>query len=133
MFIDKIDGLQVKIGSGAYKDLGPYLVEVEYQYNKLWGPDSGRNLAGKQSGTLVGVFPKIVCQFKKLTKTELEEIRPYLDATTQKVRYYDPSKGNYREMETYTGDWSVKNDKIVGGNSRNQGFQVSFIAREKRN
>ena len=29
-----------------YVALGQYLVEVEYQYNKLWANDSGRNLAG---------------------------------------------------------------------------------------
>ena len=40
--------------------LGPYITNVEYQYNKLWGKDSGRNLAGTQSGTLLGIFPKII-------------------------------------------------------------------------
>lgn len=26
-------------------NMAPYLTEVEYGYNKLWGKDSGRNLA----------------------------------------------------------------------------------------
>ena len=130
MFIDK-NSLQAKEGSNSYINLGQYLVEVEYQYNKLWSSDSGRNLAGKQSGTLVGIFPKIVVQFRKLTKSELETIRPILDAPTQTLKYYDPYKGTI-EMETYTGDWKVSNKNIINGNTKNEGFQISFIAVEGR-
>lgn len=126
MFINK-NSLQVKEGNNNYINLGQYLVEVEYQYNKLWSSDSGRNLKGKQSGTLIGIFPKLICQFRKLTKSELETIRPILDAPTQTVKYYDPYKGTI-EIETYTGDWSVKNKQIINGNSKNEGFQISFIA-----
>lgn len=136
MYIDKINGLQVKVGSGPYIDLGPYLLEVEFQYPKLWANDSGRNLKGKQTGTLIGIFPKIICQFRKLTKSELETLSPILDAPTQKIRYYDPMKQAYYEMDTYTGDWSTKNNGIVENSNRrvykNAGFQISFIAREKR-
>ena len=131
MFIDK-NSLQVKISGGSYINLGQYLVEAEYQYNKLWSSDSGRNLAGKQSGTLVGIFPKIICQFRKLSKSELETLRPILDAPTQTLKYYDPMKLAYYEMATYTGDWSVKNNRIVSGNAKNEGFQISFIAIGKR-
>ena len=130
MFVDK-DSVQIKTGNGSYVNMGQYLLEVEYQYNKLWSSDSGRNLAGKQSGTLVGIFPKLVCQFRKLTKTELETIRPLLDAPSQVVKYYDPMKQDYYEMNTYTGDWSVKNNRIIFGNNKNEGLQISFIARER--
>ena len=132
MFIDKINGLQAKVGSGSYVDLGPYLLEVEYQYPKLWANDTGRNLKGKQTGTLIGVFPKIICQFKKLTKEQLEILQPILDAPTQTLKYYDPMKKAYYEMQTYTGDWAVKNNYVLGSSRKNQGFQISFIAREKR-
>lgn len=137
MFIDK-NSLQVKVPNGSYINLGQYLLEVEYQYPKLWASDSGRNLKGKQTGTLIGIFPKIICHFKKLTKSELETLRPILDASTQIIKYYDPMKATYYEMETYTGDWSVKNAYIVKGERndigvhKNEDFQISFIAREKR-
>ena len=130
MFIDK-NSLQIKEGNNNFINMGQYLVEVEYQYNKLWSEDSGRNLKGKQSGTLVGIFVKIVCHFRKLTKSELEIIRPILDAPTQIVRYYDPYKGT-TEMETYTGDWKVSNKNIISGDSKNESFQISFIAVEGR-
>ena len=131
MFINK-DSLQVKISGGSYIKLGQYLVEAKYQYNKLWSSDSGRNLAGKQSGTLVGIFPKIICQFRKLTQNELEILTPILDAPSQTLKYYDPYKKTNVEMTTYTGDWEVINNRIISGNAKNEGFQISFIAVEKR-
>ena len=58
MFIDKNSIIINNV------NMGQYLVEAKYGYNKLWASDSGRNLAGVQSGTLIGIFPKIILQFK---------------------------------------------------------------------
>ncbi len=113
-------------------NFGQYLLEAKYQYNKLWASDSGRNLAGVQSGTLVGIFPKIVLQFRKLTKAELEYIAPILDSAYQTVSYYDPNKKRQISMQTYTGDYEVTNKHIINGNRKNEGFSISFIAVRKR-
>lgn len=113
-------------------NFGQYLLEAEYQYNKLWSSDSGRNLAGKNTGTLVGIFPKIIVQFRKLTKSELEIIVPILDSPQQTVKYYDPYKKANVTMKTYTGDYSVKNKTMLGNNRKNEGFSISFIAVERR-
>ena len=113
-------------------NMGQYLVEAKYQYNKLWASDSGRNLAGVQSGTLVGIFPKIILQFRKLTKAELETIVPILDAPYQTFSYYDPNKKAQTSMTTYTGDYEVDNKHIISGNKKNEGFNISFIAVSKR-
>ena len=113
-------------------NMGQYLVEAKYGYNKLWSKDSGRNLAGTQSGTLVGIFPKLVLQFRKLTKSELEIIVPILDSATQTVTYYDPNKKANVTMTTYTGDYEVVNKHIISGNVKNEGFSCSFIAIRKR-
>lgn len=127
MFINKdslvIDGI----------NMGQYITEVEYGYNKLWASDSGRNLAGVQSGTLIGIFPKLRVNFKKLTQQELELIAPILDKATQNVTYYDPVlKRNYT-MSTYTGDWATLNRNIFTNIARaNESFSISFIARKKR-
>lgn len=126
MFIDKnsiiINGV----------NMGQYLLEAKYSYNKLWGPDSGRNLAGVQTGTLVGIFPKIILQFRKLTKAELETIVPILDSAYQTVSYYDPYKRAQTTMETYTGDYEITNKTRIGTTRKNEGFNVSFIATRKR-
>lgn len=112
--------------------MGQYLVEAKYSFNKLWSSDSGRNLAGTQSGTLIGIFPKLILQFRKLTKSELEIITPILDSANQTVTYYDPTKKANVTMTTYTGDYEITNKNIITGNAKNEGFSCSFIAIRKR-
>ena len=112
--------------------MGQYLVEAKYSYNKLWASDSGRNLAGEMSATLVGVFPKIILQFRKLTKNELEVIIPILDSATQTTSYYDPYKKAQTTMTTYTGDYEILNKSIIDESRKNEGFSCSFIAVSKR-
>ena len=125
MFIDKNSLIVNNI------NLGNYIVEARYGYNKLWSSDSGRNLAGTQSGTLIGIFPKIVVQFRKLTQTELETLAPVLDSARQTVQYYDPNKKAMTTMTTYTGDYEIVNKGIVG-HIKNEGFQISFISTKRR-
>lgn len=113
-------------------NMGQYLVQATYGYNKLWSNDSGRNLAGTQTGTLIGVFPKLVLQFRKLTKSELEIIIPILDSPNQNTTYYDPNKKQNVTMTTYTGDYEIVNKYIINGNRKNEPFSCSFIAVSKR-
>ena len=113
-------------------NMGQYLVEAKYGFNKLWSSDSGRNLAGTQSGTLLGIFPKLILQFGKLTKTQLEVITPILDSANQTVTYYDPTKKSNVTMTTYTGDYEITNKQVISGNAKNEGFSCSFIAVRKR-
>lgn len=126
MFIDKnsiiINGV----------NMGQYLVEAKYGYNKLWANDSGRNLAGVMSGTLLGIFPKLTLQFGRLTKAQVEIIAPILDSANQTVTYYDPYKKANVTMTTYTGDYEITNKHIINGNATNEGFPCSFIAIRKR-
>ena len=123
MFINKdsiiIDGIS----------MGQYLLSAKYEYNKLWANDTGRNLAGKMSGTLVGIFPKLILTFRKLTIAEMNIIAPILDEATQSVTYYDPSTNQNETISTYTGDYSYQNNRIV---TKNQSFECSFISRERR-
>ena len=112
--------------------MGQYLVEAKYSYSKLWGSDSGRNLAGVMSGSLIGIFPKLILQFRKLTKAELEIIVPILDSASQSVSYYDPYKKAQTTMTTYTGDYEITNKTRIGTTRKNEGFSCSFIAVSKR-
>ena len=126
MFID-VNSIQVNNVS-----FGQYLLEAKYGYHKLWASDTGRNLAGVNTGTLIGIFPKITMQFRKLTKTELETIAPILDSPIQNVRYYDPNKHAYITIETYTGDYEVDNKGIINSYRKNEGFSCAFISRRAR-
>ena len=47
MFIDKDSIMRNGV------NMGKYLTQADFEYNKLWSSDSGRNLAGTQKGTLV--------------------------------------------------------------------------------
>lgn len=133
MFIDTSSIKLFKTASDTTGlNISSYLVEAKYAYNKLWDSKSGRNLNGKQTGTLIGIFPKITLSFRKLTKTELESLTPYLDRANQYIRYYDPRKKSYVKMKTYTGDYEITNKKIVGSNKKNESFNISFIAISKR-
>lgn len=113
-------------------NMGNYIVEAKYSYNKLWSNDSGRNLAGTQTGTLIGIFPKIILQFRQLTKSELEVITPILDSSSQIVTYYDPTKHTNVTITTYTGDYEIINKNIINGTIPNEGFSCSFISVRKR-
>ena len=108
--------------------MGKYLLQADYEYNKLWASDSGRNLAGEQTGTLIGIFPKLVLQFRKLTKDEVHLLAPILDSARQTVQYYDDNKGAMITMTTYTGDWKLVNKGI----QQNEPFDCSFISTRKR-
>ena len=88
--------------------------------------------AGKQSGTLIGIFPKLTLQFRKLTQAELEIIAPILDSANQSVTYYDPYKKASTTMTTYTGDYEVINKYIISSGRKNEGFSCAFISTEKR-
>ena len=87
---------------------------------------------GVQSGTLIGIFPKIILQFRRLTKAEMEIIVPILDSPNQTVKYYDPYKKATVEMTTYTGDYEVTNKGMINNGRKNEGFSCSFIAIRKR-
>ena len=110
-------------------NMGEYLTQIDYQYPKLWGDDTGRNLAGSFSGTLLGVFSKIVLYFRKLSREELEIIAPILDSDFQTLTYYDPVKKQNTTITTYTGDWTLTNKRING----NEPFSISFVATKARN
>ena len=125
MFIDK-DSIMINNIS-----MGQYITEARYEYNKLW-TDSGRNLAGEMTATLVGIFPKIKLSFRKLTKDELKIITPILDSSSQSLTYFDPTKNQSITIDTYTGDYAVVDRNIITNSVKNESFEVSFIAIRKR-
>lgn len=132
MFIN-VNSLKIKRPSDiTYTNLGNYITEARYGYNKVWADDSGRNLSGTMSGTLIGIFPKIIVSFRKLTKSELEAITPILDSARQTIQYYDPTKQTTVTMSTYTGDYEVSNKHIIDENGKCESFEISFIAIAKR-
>lgn len=122
MLIDKnsviIDGVS----------MAQYITDAKFGMHKLWGKDSGRNLAGKNKGTLVGVFPKITLSFRKLNVDEIELLAPILDSINQTTEYYDPRKKGKITMSTYAGDWEYVCKRF----EKSEAFTCAFISNEKR-
>ena len=130
MFIDK--NSIIITANGNTVNMGQYLVQATYQYNKLYGEDTGRDLSGTFKGSLLGTFVKIILQFRSLTKDELEIITPILDSARQTVTYYDPNKKTNTTMTTYTGDYEIINKDIIDNDTLNEPFSCSFISVSKR-
>lgn len=108
--------------------MGKYLTQVKYGYHKLWSSDSGRALSGKQSGTLIGIFPKFTLSFRSLTEQELTYLAPHFDNARQTIKYRDPNKNKEISIETYSGDWEIVYKNIKKG----QAFDLSFVAVDRR-
>lgn len=123
MFINKDS---IKVNNVSW---GQYLLSAKYEHPKLWGKDTGRNLAGDFTGTLVGIFPKLVLTFRKLTKEEMNIVAPVLDSASQTLTYYDPATNQNETITTYTGDWDYENKRIA---EKNDSFQCSFVSRSRR-
>lgn len=108
--------------------MGTYLTQADFEYNKLWSSDTGRNLAGTNTGTLIGIFPKLVLTFRKLNQTELHTLAPILDSATQMIQYHDDNAGTTKTMTTYSGDWKAVCKRL----GMVEGVQCSFISVRKR-
>ena len=114
-------------------NLGNYITEARFGYNKLWGDDTGRNtLSGNFTGTLKGIFPKITVQFAPLSQTDIETLVPILDGANQTVSYYDPFKKAIVTMTTYSNDYELLCKNLMGDGSKAEGFSCAFISTKKR-
>ena len=122
MFIDKNSFYLEDI------NLGSYVTDIQYQYEKMWGDDTGRNLAGSFNGTLNGIYPKFIVRFGYLTKQQLETIIPILDSREQNITYYDPNKKETIVKKTYSGSYTLKYSNVDVCDP----FEISFISEEKR-
>lgn len=122
MFIDKNS---VKINNVS---MGPYLLSAKYGYNKLWANDTGRNLAGEMSGTLIGIYPKITLHFRKLNENEMTTISRLIDTAWQSLTYYDPNKATNITITTYTNDWEYESKRV----GKASDFSVALIAKNRR-
>ena len=116
----------------GYK-LAPFLVDVEYGYNKIWASDTGRNMKASMSGTLLGIVVKLKLTFGRLTREQIELISPILNSASQPVKYYDPDLKRINEITTYTGDWATLQKTTFSQVAKaNESFSISLIATDPR-
>lgn len=123
MLIDKesliIDGVK----------MAQYITEVHWGYHKIWSSKSGRNMAGTNSGTLVGIFPKITMKFRKLNDEEVGIILSLFNKAENKVTVYNPDlKKKITNMSCYSNDQEF-DQKYLG---RIEGYSSAVISNKAR-
>lgn len=106
------------------KVLTPFVIER----NKLWGDDTGRTMSGELTGTLIGIFPKIVGSFYVEDEVEFSALLTILDSASQTVEVYDPISRTLKQYLTYTNDLKIE---IINLDPYYKEIQVSFISRRK--
>lgn len=114
----KIDGVSI----------GQYLTGATIGYYKLWSSDSGRNMAGTNTGTLIGIFPKIQLTFRTLTDAELSIILKLVNKSNMTLTYWDTELQQEKSLSCYAGDAETPVKKL----GTYQSFRVSIISNAKR-
>ena len=111
--------------------LVPKLTKYEIAYNKLWADDSGRDMAGNNKGTLIGIFPKIQVQVGTFDEDEMKTFLQKVNKAELTISWYDPEiKGIRSGVSYYINDFTVspKNTKTMKYNA----FSFNLIPNKKR-
>lgn len=82
----------------------PKIINYNVQYNKLWGEDSGRNLAGEMMATLTGIFPKITLNIGTVNEDEMAWFLAKANKAKIVVEWYDAEIKGMRTADFYSND-----------------------------
>lgn len=109
--------------------MAPYLTKAKFGYHKIWGAKTGRNMAGINSGTLVGIFPKITLTFRKLNDEELGTILTLFNKAENLVSFYNPDlKKKVINMSCYSNDQEFEQSNF----GKIEGYSSAVIANKPR-
>lgn len=89
----KIDGEKV-----------PKIINYDVEYEKLWGSDSGRNIAGDMKATLVGIFPKIYLKIGTTNENEMAWFLSKANKAVITVEWYDGEIKGTRTSQFYSNN-----------------------------
>lgn len=107
----------------------PYISEYSLERNKLW-KSAERNMAGDVRATLIGVFPKITINTRRLTQQEVADLCTILDSASISVEYYDTRTQSTHTANYYSGDYKTSIlDKQKG---LYEGITVNLIPLSRR-
>lgn len=109
----------------------PKLINYDVAYNKLWGSDTGRDMAGENKGTLVGIFPKLQVEIGSLNKDEMKQFLQKANKAELTISWYDVEIDGIRSAQSYyINDYtiSLKNTKTM----KYKAFSFNLIPNKKR-
>lgn len=110
-------------------NMAQYLTKVKFGYHKLWSSDTGRNMAGTNSGTLVGIFPKITMTFRKLNDEQLDTVLSLFNKAENLVTFYNPDlERMIYNMSCYSNDQEYEQSNL----GKTEGYSCSVISNRKR-
>ena len=108
--------------------IGQYLTGFTKGYYKLWASNSGRNMAGENIGTLIGIFPKLNLTFGRMSIQEAQPIIDMLNDSNATLTYYDDDSEETKSISVYFGDLELP----VKRKGYYDSFSCSAIANKKR-
>ena len=123
MLIDKnsliIDGIS----------MAQYITKVKFGYHKVWSSKSGRNLAGVNSGSLVGLFPKVTMTFRKLNKDDTKIMLRLFNKAENLVTFYNPDlERMINDMSCYSNDQEFEQQYL----GKIEGYSSAVISNKPR-
>lgn len=106
------------------------LISYKTQYNKLWADDTGRNIAGVNKGTLVGIFPKLLLQFGSMDEEEMAEFLQWANLAEITVEWYDAETKGTRTASYYSNspEIDLKSTSLM----KYKSFSFNLIPNQKR-
>ncbi len=105
------------------------IISYKLGRNKLWSSDTGRNMAGRMKGSLVGNFPKIMLEIEPLDAEEMSEIEKILDSATIEVEYYNNKYQCTCTADYYANDY--EEDLLRMEDMKYKSFPVNLIPNER--
>lgn len=80
------------------------IIQYKIGYMKLWASNTGRNMAGSNRGTMIGIFPKLFIKIGKMDEDEMSEFLSIVNKASANVTYYDTEYKRQITMSFYFGD-----------------------------
>lgn len=109
--------------------MAQYCLKIKFGYHKIWGKDTGRNNAGNNKGTLLGIYPKITFTFRKLNDEDIGLLLSLFNKAENKVTFYHPDlKKELQDMSFYSNDQEFDQDYI----GTVKGYSSAIISNRKR-
>lgn len=109
-----------------------HLVSYKVLYPKLWSSDSGRNMAGDNKATLVGVFTKLQVEImpNTLTAQTLISILSVLNSASVYCKYFDIRTQTVKTESFYFGD--IETALLNASTNKTIISQFSIIGNKRR-
>ena len=82
------------------------LSKYDVQYNKLW-KDADRNMNGDVRASLIGIFPKLICEIAPKTISTIETLSVLLNQSYFNVKYLDIQTNTVKTAMFYASDFDT--------------------------